>query len=183
MKLNYYGRLAINVLKVLGMKIRFGKKINVAWKQLWESRQDIRIIGTGKLYIGEKLHIRSNTHMIVQNGNLYIGDGVFLNHNVSITCLDSIVIEEGVTIANNVVIVDHDHNMKTRASDSFLTKPIRICKGAWIGANSVILKGVTIGEGATVAAGSVVTKSVADHHVVAGVPAKELMGKNNVKAN
>jgi galactoside O-acetyltransferase len=50
--------------------------------------------------------------------------------------------------------------------------PIKISKGAWIGARSMILKGVTIGKGAVVGAGSVVTKDVPDWTVVAGNPAR-----------
>jgi len=35
-----------------------------------------------------------------------------------------------------------------------------------------VISGVTIGEGAVVGAGAVVTKDVADHAIVAGVPAR-----------
>jgi acetyltransferase-like isoleucine patch superfamily enzyme len=52
--------------------------------------------------------------------------------------------------------------------------PIRICRGAWIGARSIILKGVTIGEGAIVGAGSVVTRDVPAFTIVAGNPARIL---------
>lgn len=51
-------------------------------------------------------------------------------------------------------------------------KPIRIQKGAWIGANAVILAGVSIGKHAIVGAGAVVTKDVPDYAVVVGNPAK-----------
>ena len=45
-------------------------------------------------------------------------------------------------------------------------KPIRIQKGAWIGANAVILAGVSVGKYAIVGAGAVVTKDVPDYAVV-----------------
>lgn len=51
-------------------------------------------------------------------------------------------------------------------------KPIRIQKGAWIGANAVILAGVSVGKYAIVGAGAVVTKDVPDYAVVVGNPAK-----------
>lgn len=51
-------------------------------------------------------------------------------------------------------------------------KPIRIQKGAWIGANAVILAGVSVGKHAIVGAGAVVTKDVPDYAVVVGNPAK-----------
>jgi len=49
---------------------------------------------------------------------------------------------------------------------------ISVHRGAWIGANVIILRGVEVGENSVVAAGSVVTKSVPPRVVVAGVPAK-----------
>jgi acetyltransferase-like isoleucine patch superfamily enzyme len=52
--------------------------------------------------------------------------------------------------------------------------PIRIGRGVFVGARSIVLKGVTIGDGAVVGAGSVVTSDVPAHTLVAGNPAKEL---------
>ena len=50
--------------------------------------------------------------------------------------------------------------------------PIRICRGAWIGARAVIMKGVTVGEGAVVGTGSVVMRDVPPYTVVLGNPAR-----------
>jgi acetyltransferase-like isoleucine patch superfamily enzyme len=96
-----------------------------------------------------------------------------LNYNVSITCLERIRIGAGTTIANNVVIVDHDHDY---AHNGRFMKcaPVDIGRNVWIGANAVILKGVTIGDHAIVAAGAVVTKNVPEGAIVGGVPAKEI---------
>lgn len=63
--------------------------------------------------------------------------------------------------------------------DEGLSKPIKVCDFAWIGADSVILPGVTIGKGAVVAAGAVVTKDVPDNAVVAGIPAKVIKSLND----
>jgi acetyltransferase-like isoleucine patch superfamily enzyme len=51
------------------------------------------------------------------------------------------------------------------------SEDVTIKRGAWIGANAIILPGVVIGRNSVVGAGSVVTKSVDDHVVVAGNPA------------
>ena len=40
-----------------------------------------------------------------------IGEKVFMNHNCSITCAEEITIGDACNIANNVVIVDHDHRL------------------------------------------------------------------------
>lgn len=50
--------------------------------------------------------------------------------------------------------------------------PVRICKGAVVTRDCIILGGVTIGEDSVVAAGSVVTKDVPPRSVAAGCPAE-----------
>ncbi|MGB9831756.1 MAG: acyltransferase, partial [Fervidicoccus fontis] len=47
-----------------------------------------------------------------------------------------------------------------------------------IGANATIIAGVRIGKGAVIASGAVVTKDVEPNTVVAGVPARKLMSKD-----
>lgn len=109
----------------------------------------------------------------VGEGKINIGNNNFFNHNVSITATRSIKIGDGVDIANNVVIVDHDHVMTdSGVTGELKSSPVKIDNHVWIGANSIITKGVHIGEGSVVAAGAVVTKNVPAHSVVAGVPAK-----------
>lgn len=117
--------------------------------------------------IGDNFYVRQNSHIICENGKLTVADDVFMNYNVSITCLKEVTIGQGTLIANNVVIVDHDHDGK-----SFKTAPVIIGENVWIGANATILKGVTIEDGAVIAAGAVVTKDVSKNAVVGGVPAK-----------
>ena len=170
MRIKYGMKLLFNVVKVGVLKIRFGNRLTISWKQLLGKRFDLSITDDGSLSIGKKLFTRNDVHIIVQNGKMKLGSNIFINNNVAITCIEKIEIEDDVTIANNVVIVDHDHDLEH--ASKFISCPVRIGKGAWIGANSVILKGVTIGEGAVVAAGSVVTRNVESYQVVAGVPAK-----------
>lgn len=51
----------------------------------------------------------------------------------------------------------------------------KICNGAWIGANVVVLPGCRrIGVGSVVGAGSVLTRNVEDFEVVAGNPARHI---------
>lgn len=61
---------------------------------------------------------------------------------------------------------------KRLSGDTGVSVPIKIKRGAFIGANSTILKGVIIGENSIIGTGSVVTKSVPDNEVWAGNPAK-----------
>jgi len=110
---------------------------------------------------------------------LRIGDRSFLGHNVSITCNQEVVIEEDVLIAGNCRISDYDghpSSLERRLShdvpDAKDIRPVRICKGAWIGSGAFIFKGVTIGTGAVGGANSAVTHDVPPYCVVAGSPAR-----------
>lgn len=102
--------------------------------------------------------------------NLKIGSHVFINSNLLAMSRGGITIEDNVQIAGNVSLLSNNHDLYDR--DVLLCKPIVIRKGAWIGANAVILAGVEVGKHAVVGAGAVVTKDVPDYAVVAGNPAK-----------
>ena len=111
----------------------------------------------------------------IKNSKCIIGDRVFLNHNVSLTCLDEITIGDFCNIANNVVIVDHNHKYNnTGVIEGYELSPIHIGNRVWIGANVTILKGVTIGEGAIISAGAVVNKDVPPYEIWGGVPARKI---------
>jgi acetyltransferase-like isoleucine patch superfamily enzyme len=105
-----------------------------------------------------------------------IGDRVRMNET-SISAISSVVIEDGVAIARGVYISDHTHGFDQ--PDVFIRDqplgriaPVRICRGAWLGQNAVIMPGVTVGAGAVVGANSVVRDDVPPRAVVAGAPAR-----------
>lgn len=70
-----------------------------------------------------------------------------------------ITIGEYCKFGNNLVIVDHDHDVNN-SGEEFPGKAIEIGSHVWVGANCVILKGVKIGDQAVIAAGSVVRRDV-----------------------
>ena len=143
---------------------------NISFLQFFEGNNRIYISGKKSMLILRRdNHFRKNTSIRCDGGKLLLEGNVFLNENVLITSVDCIKIGKNTTIANNVVIVDHDHNV---SGIGFISEPVTIGYNVWIGANSVILKGVQIGDGAIVAAGSVVTKNVPQNAIVGGVPAK-----------
>lgn len=108
---------------------------------------------------------------------IVIERNVYLNRRVFIDASLSVRIEEGAAIGPNTYITDHDHGVERGPGlmeQALNSAPVRIGRGAWIGANVTILKGVTIGGGAIVGAGSVVTRDVSANAVAVGNPARKL---------
>lgn len=99
----------------------------------------------------------------------------FFNHNCSITCADEIKIGNHCMFANNLVIVDHNHEVgESGVTGTLISKPVVIEDRVWCGANVTITKGVHIGTGAVIGANAVVVNDVDAHTVVAGVPATKI---------
>ena len=105
--------------------------------------------------IGKNCKISSHTFICE---GVHIGDEVFVGHNV--------------TFINDKYPRSTNEDGSMQAESDWSVVETRIHNRASIGSSATILCGVTIGENAIVGAGAVVTKDVADHEVVAGVPAR-----------
>jgi acetyltransferase-like isoleucine patch superfamily enzyme len=118
---------------------------------------------------------------------IQIGSNVSIGGNSLLAAVKQIIVEDDVLIAYEVIVTDSDNHslrLSQRRNDlrewlagkhdwsKVATAPVRICKGAWLGARVIITKGVTVGEGAVCGMGSVVTKDVPPYTVVAGNPAR-----------
>lgn len=140
-----------------------------------------RVGNADRIAIGSDVLIGPGSWLIVPRLDepgpvIVIGDRVRMNET-SISAVRSVVIEDGVAMARGVYISDHTHGFD--APDTFIrdqplarVAPVRICRGAWLGQNAVIMPGVTIGAGAVVGANSVVREDVPPRCVVAGAPAR-----------
>ncbi|CAN5334300.1 hypothetical protein BH09ACT10_BH09ACT10_24020 [soil metagenome] len=140
-----------------------------------------RVGNADKISLGSGVLIGASSWLMVPSREhpgvvIEIHDRVRMNQT-SITAVKSVVIESGVGIARGVYISDHAHSfdlpdVPVRDQPLGRIAPVRICKGAWLGQNAVVMPGVTIGEGAVVGANSVVTTDVPARTVVAGSPAR-----------
>lgn len=97
-----------------------------------------------------------------------IGKGIFLDHATGVVIGETAVIEDDVSILQNVTLGGTGKEWGDRHP--------KIRRGALISVGAKVLGNIEIGEGAKVAAGSVVLDSVAPHCTVAGVPAKPVGG-------
>lgn len=105
---------------------------------------------------------------------IQMGDGVLIGPYATLGALGGIIIEDEVRISQGVFVETATLDLSADLPYPHVGKPVRVGRGAWLGANSMVLGGVVIGEQAVVAAGAVVTHDVEANTVVAGVPARPI---------
>lgn len=118
-------------------------------------------IGCSNISLGHRVVIRPQTMLFADPDK----DGS------TIEIEDDVLIGSGVHIYvgnhefrdTNVPIIDQGRQQ---------SQSVKVHRGCWIGANSILLPGCSVGENAVVGAGSVVTKPVEPGTVVAGNPAR-----------
>jgi UDP-2-acetamido-3-amino-2,3-dideoxy-glucuronate N-acetyltransferase len=143
------------------------------------------IIKDAEIGEGTRIHDQVNIYKCKIGKNckidayVYIEEGVEIGDNCKIRPF--VFIPTGVIIEDNVFIgpnVTFTNDKYPRVRGRWRLLPIRVKRGASIGANSIIIAGVTIGENALVGAGSIVTKDVPSNAVVAGNPARIIRYKD-----
>jgi|TARA_Y100001936_G_C15810194_1_gene526183 UDP-2-acetamido-3-amino-2,3-dideoxy-glucuronate N-acetyltransferase len=124
---------------------------------------------------------------------VYIGPSVKIGNNVKIQnhalIYDPSEIEDGAFIGPAAILtndiyprsVDMEGNVK--GPEGWQASPVKVGKGASIGARAVVLAGTKIGAWALIGAGSVVIRSVPAFALVVGNPARQIgwVGRAGVK--
>jgi UDP-2-acetamido-3-amino-2,3-dideoxy-glucuronate N-acetyltransferase len=114
----------------------------------------------------------------------FVDEGVVIGNRVKIQnaalVYHGVTVEDGVFIGPNAILTNDRFPRAITATgelahaDDWQVSPIRLRKGASIGAGAVVVAGTEVGRFATVGAGAVVTRDVPDHALVAGNPARRL---------
>lgn len=116
---------------------------------------------------------------VIGSNLIVIGRNVLINVNSFLDGAAHIILEENVTLGFSVTIITGTHDIEDQVvrrdpGKPTIPRPVKICRGTWLGANVVVLPGITIGEGCVVAAGSVVTRDLNPNALYAGVPATKV---------
>lgn len=152
--------------------------------------QPVLIIGKGNVRLRKSIlgvypspyFLNGYTHIEAreESASIVIEDGVWINNNaVIIAERSNIHIGMNTLIGSEFTVYDsdfHDLHPSRRMAGTHECKSVLIGKNVFIGSRVTILKGVRIGDNAVIAAGSVVNIDVAENMIAGGVPIR-LLGK------
>ncbi|MGF1881054.1 acyltransferase [Vibrio splendidus] len=115
----------------------------------------------------------------VHCSNIEVGENVIIRPGTMIFADEyaEVKIENDVMLGSGIHFYVNNHKFESKdipliEQGYYPSSPIVVEKGAWIGANSIVLPGVTIGKNCVIGAGSVVTRSIPDYCIAVGNPAK-----------
>lgn len=148
---------------------------------------NVKISRHASIYSPQTISLGNNIRIddfTLLSGDITIGNNVHIASHSGVWGAGTVVIEDFANISSGVKIYSQsdDFSGKTLTNptipDSYKTnmiiKPVRICRHAIIGANSVILPGVTLNIGCAIGAGSVVKYHCNPWTMYAGAIAKEI---------
>lgn len=121
---------------------------------------------------GKNFKIASGV-IIIKPDKLFIGENVYIAHNAWMNAVGGIYLESNVIISPFTVIDTSKHLfVDGKVTSIGEHNPIKIGKGTWIAAHSIITDGIQVGEGNLICSGAVVTKDIPNNSMSAGIPAR-----------
>ncbi len=175
-KIDYFDKLGAILRSLLVKKYLESKGAVVGDNFLVGQKCMFRIQDGCRIKIGDNVVIGDLVLLNVRSGAvLVIGKGSHINFGSRVSCFGAVSIGCNTLIASYCNVLDHDHcfDLKSPPSSAkFVSEPIKIGDGVWMGTKVQVGKGVSIGDFSVIGAHSVVTKSVKSSSVYAGVPAR-----------
>lgn len=123
----------------------------------------------------ESKHVRP---WLLRKAGIKLGPKAHIGANVTFDnwnadCFD---IGENVTITMNSVLLTHGMIRQIDGTYKSTVGTLTIGNNVFIGAGTIITKPLKIGNNVVIGAGSVITKDIPDNVVIAGVPARIIVG-------
>lgn len=174
-------RRIIDRLKFLWSAPRLGPDMPLTYFLCFSRRLAHKICMRKFSYFGEGADFRLGAYAI-ETGRISLGKNVVIRPGTMLFASPQSDLSIQISIEENAMLGSGVHIYVSNHAFNDVTKPIiqqghqdvkPVCigKGAWIGANAIILPGVSIGENSVVGAGSVVTRSIPPRVVACGNPA------------
>jgi acetyltransferase-like isoleucine patch superfamily enzyme len=156
-----------------------GRNVSFHFTSKVSRQRSPRISLGNSVTIGENAWLNVPTDDLTGDPTIVIDDGCQISNSSIISAKNRIHLERYVNVAQQVLIMDHNHayeDIEAPIIKQGMTQggKIRIGEGSWIGHGAAIVcsRGeLTIGRHCVVAANSVVTRSIPDYSVVFGMPA------------
>ncbi len=145
---------------------------SVLHRPVWISGADGIAVGRACVLLRPRLTASRNTGDVGEPP-LRIGDRVMMRPFASITAVESVTIEDDVSIASLSTVSDATHDVAA-ISDSAIgsSAPVRIGRGTGIAQRVAVLAGSNVGRHCYIEANSVVSGEIPDCSIATGVPAR-----------
>lgn len=149
---------------------------SVLHRPVWISGADRIAVGRGCLLLRSRLTASRATPDGAEPA-LRIGDRVVMRPFASITAVESVTIEDDVSIASLSTVTDATHDVDTISGPlEPPAAPVRIGRGTGIAQRVAVLAGSNVGRHCYIEANSVVSGEIPDCSIASGAPAR-VVGK------
>jgi putative colanic acid biosynthesis acetyltransferase WcaF len=136
----------------------------------WPSAMKVVILRAFGAKIGTRVYIKPQVNIHLP-WKLAIGDDSWIGEEVFILNFEPVEIGNNVCVSQRVFLCGGNHDFRD-PDMAYRNRPIIICDGAWVGAQSFVAPGVTIGAEAVISAGSILLKNAEPALIYGGNPAQ-----------
>ena len=126
-RISLYVRSVLTFLRIVITKIFNIKGFHSAFIQDFSITTKISVTERGKILLKKHIHTKRNVILCAEGGTLEIGEGCFFNNGCMAVAKERITIGNRAAFGPNVLIYDHDHDVRKEAwryaKDENLTIP------------------------------------------------------------